>query len=111
MTKAIATVDTLYKRWIALLENVNSIGKEEYNWTTSEIKNNIRSIEWDLEDLNETISIVESNPMKFQLTPNDIEERRRFITDSKSSIRTIKENIISPEVNIKLEKASRNVST
>ena len=108
--KALGTVNDLYRRWKELLENQNLIGKEEYTWTTSEIKNNIRSIEWDLEDLNETICIVETNPMKFQLTPNDIQERRRFINEAKGSVRTIKEHVISPEVNIKLEKADRNVS-
>lgn len=32
--------------------------KEELDWTTNELRNSLRSIEWDLEDLEETINIL-----------------------------------------------------
>lgn len=32
--------------------------REEIDWTTNELRNNLRSIEWDLEDLDETINIL-----------------------------------------------------
>ena len=108
--RAVSSVDELYRRWNDLLINQNAVGQEEYNWTTKEIKDNIRSIEWDLEDLDETISIVEANPLKFKLTPSDISERRDFITNTKSKIRSIKDELMNPKVKAKIENGMRNVS-
>ena len=52
------TSEGLYQRWCELLDDSNSVGKEEYDWTTNELRNSLRSIEWDLEDLEETIDIL-----------------------------------------------------
>lgn len=48
----------LYQRWCELLDNMAGYSKEEYDWTTNELRNSLRSIEWDVEDLEETISIL-----------------------------------------------------
>ena len=58
VNKALGNVNEQYKKWEKLLHDENRVGKEEYNSTVSEIKNGIRSIEWDLEDLTETVNIV-----------------------------------------------------
>ena len=56
--KAVNTSEGLYARWCELLEDSNNVSKEEYDWTTNELRNSLRSIEWDLEDLEETINIL-----------------------------------------------------
>lgn len=48
----------LYQRWCELLQEGASVGREELDWTTNELRNGLRSIEWDLEDLEETIDIL-----------------------------------------------------
>lgn len=40
---------------------------EEQEWATTELRNSLRSIEWDLEDLDDTVQIVEKNPAKFRI--------------------------------------------
>lgn len=52
------TSEGLYQRWTQLLEDTNSVSKEEYDWTMNELRNSLRSIEWDVEDLEETINIL-----------------------------------------------------
>ena len=52
------TAKALYHRWKELVENPQSGLKEELDWTTNELRNSLRSIEWDLEDLEETINIL-----------------------------------------------------
>lgn len=47
----------LYNRWCELADQPGHGSKEEYDWTTSELRNRLRSIEWDLEDLEETIGM------------------------------------------------------
>uniref|UniRef100_A0A8C0CP90 Syntaxin 10 n=1 Tax=Balaenoptera musculus TaxID=9771 RepID=A0A8C0CP90_BALMU len=62
--KAVNTARGLYQRWCELLHEGAAVGREELDWTTNELRNGLRSIEWDLEDLEETIGIVEANPGK-----------------------------------------------
>lgn len=50
-----------------MLDNFRIVGKDEYNWIINELRNNVRSIEWDLEDLDETVGIVEVNLRKFNI--------------------------------------------
>ncbi|KAK2176342.1 hypothetical protein NP493_668g01031 [Ridgeia piscesae] len=56
--KAVQTARGLYQRWCELLDESTHCSKEEYDWTTNELRNSLRSIEWDLEDLEETINIL-----------------------------------------------------
>jgi syntaxin 6 len=51
----------LYRRWLELQDDVDAISKEELEWTNTELRNSLRSIEWDLEDLEDTIDILFSN--------------------------------------------------
>ena len=56
--KALQSATSLYERWSELINDPKSVSKEEYDWTTNELRNSLRSIEWDLEDLEETIDIL-----------------------------------------------------
>lgn len=56
--KAVNTAQGLFQRWTELLQDPCATTREEIDWTTNELRNNLRSIEWDLEDLDETINIL-----------------------------------------------------
>lgn len=56
--KAVNTAQGLFQRWTELLQGPSAATREEIDWTTNELRNNLRSIEWDLEDLDETINIL-----------------------------------------------------
>jgi len=58
VVKATETASALYHRWQELVGENGSVSKEEFNWTTNELRNCLRSIEWDLEDLEETVYIL-----------------------------------------------------
>nr|XP_034302979.1 LOW QUALITY PROTEIN: syntaxin-6-like [Crassostrea gigas] len=95
--KAIQTSQNLHDRWSELVSNPKSVSKEELEWTTSELRNSLRSIEWDLEDLEETVGIVEKNPKKFKIDQNELQERRAFIDRSKATVRRMKDDLASPQ--------------
>ncbi|CAG2121785.1 unnamed protein product [Medioppia subpectinata] len=63
------------------------------DFTTTELRNGLRSIEWDLEDLEETIGIVKSNQKKFKLEESEINERRRFIQQTKDEVKFMREKL------------------
>ncbi|XP_049587511.1 syntaxin-6 [Syngnathus scovelli] len=93
--KALSGAQTLHHRWRELLLEGGAASKEEMDWTTNELRNSLRSIEWDLEDLDETISIVESNPKKFNLDAGELAKRKAFISSTRRSVKQMKEHMTS----------------
>ncbi|XP_054156894.1 syntaxin-6-like isoform X2 [Oppia nitens] len=82
-----------FERWTDFLDDPNSETKEEIDRTTTELRNGLRSIEWDLEDLEETIGIVENNPKKFKLDETEINSRRKFIHQTKDEVKFMREKL------------------
>ncbi|XP_064085870.1 syntaxin-6-like isoform X1 [Macrobrachium nipponense] len=96
--KALNKTRGLYQRWGELQEDggtpvVVTTSREELEWTNTELRNALRSIEWDLEDLEETIGIVEKNPRKFKIDGNELAARRTFIEQTKEEVKSMKERL------------------
>uniref|UniRef100_A0A3B3YN84 t-SNARE coiled-coil homology domain-containing protein n=1 Tax=Poecilia mexicana TaxID=48701 RepID=A0A3B3YN84_9TELE len=87
--KAVHAAQSLHRRWVELQQEVGGASREEADWTTNELRNGLRSIEWDLEDLDETISIVESNPRKFHLDAAELTKRKAFITSTRLTVQSL----------------------
>ena len=102
-------LNDLHQKWNALLNNPATVGREEYNMTTSELRNSIRSIEWDLEDLEETIQIVEGNQRKFNLSVEEIESRKTFVRLTKQNLDEIKASVNNPAAQAKVQSSNRQV--
>ena len=64
--ESIKKAKALHERWQALYKNPRA-DKEELQWTTKELRTTLKGIEWDLDDLGETISIVEKDPGRFKV--------------------------------------------
>uniref|UniRef100_A0A1A8QZF6 Syntaxin 6 n=3 Tax=Nothobranchius TaxID=28779 RepID=A0A1A8QZF6_9TELE len=105
--KAVHVAQNLHHRWSNLKQEGGRASKEEMDWTTNELRNSLRSIEWDLEDLDETISIVVSNPKKFHLDAAELMRRRAFITGTRLSVKDMKEQMLSPAANPNPNQADR----
>lgn len=104
--KAVNAAQSLHQRWSELLQEGGGASKEEMDWTTNELRNSLRSIEWDLEDLDETISIVESNPKKFNLDSAELSKRKGFITNTRQTVKEMKEQMSSPAA-VSLDKKNK----
>jgi len=70
-------------------ENQNTA---DLDFTTTELRNSLRSIEWDLEDLEDTIVIAEKNP-KYRIDLQELNQRRQFISATKNEIKSMKDKI------------------
>jgi len=102
-------VTTLYDRWKELLESTNTSSNEEFKWTSNELKSGLRSIEWDITDLEETVGIVENNQAKFKIDNQELQTRKEFIQSTKSKIQIIKEDMQSTRSRGKMENDQRNL--
>jgi len=59
----------------------------EFEAVTNELRTGLKSIEWDLEDLDETITIVEQSPDRFKISMDQIRQRKQFITDTRDRVK------------------------
>ncbi|XP_064457723.1 syntaxin-6-like isoform X2 [Ornithodoros turicata] len=98
IVKAIAKNKQLFERWNQYQDPSALPCKEELDWTTNELRNGLRSVEWDLEDLEETVAIVEKNPRKFRIDDKEIKSRKAFIEQSKDEVKTIKEAVFESKL-------------
>ncbi|XP_064395680.1 syntaxin-6-like [Halichondria panicea] len=94
-----------YSQWSMLLDSEADIDKVQ--GVATELKNCIKSIEWDLEDLEQTIKIAEANPHKFRLDYGELETRKQFIRDTRSVMKRMKDHLSSDQVKAKLEQLKR----
>ncbi|KAH8348052.1 hypothetical protein KR084_003454, partial [Drosophila pseudotakahashii] len=97
--KALNKTRGLYLRWRELGES----GGTEAEWTTTELRNSLRSIEWDLEDLEDTINILfakaihwkinSKNPSKFRIDNRELSSRRHFIDNTRDEVKQMKDKM------------------
>ncbi|XP_074835843.1 syntaxin-10 [Carettochelys insculpta] len=107
--KAVNTAQGLYQRWCELLQETHVVSTEEFDWTSNELRNSLRSIQWDLEDLEETIGIVESNPRKFRIEAGELAERRAFVKQTRDSVKEMQDHISSPSAKAFAQQKNREL--
>ncbi|XP_031732922.1 syntaxin-10 isoform X1 [Anarrhichthys ocellatus] len=109
--KALSRARALFDRWEELLQDGAQVSRDELDWSANELRNCLRAIDWDLEDLSETISIVESNPGKFRLGDEELQERRGFVERTRESVQDMKDQLSSPSAVAQAEKKNREVGS
>jgi hypothetical protein len=88
---SVTVVIDLHKRWQEL--STNGKRGDEFEWTSGELLSGLRSIEWDLQDLEDTVSIVEGNREKFQLEESELQERKGFIETTRRQIVGLRDEV------------------
>ncbi|RNA41848.1 syntaxin-6 isoform X1 [Brachionus plicatilis] len=90
LKKTVTKTQSLINKYNNVIKG-NSTDAEAQN-IFSEIRISVRSINWDLQDLNETIEIASKNPNKFNLTNYEIENRKQFIEQTRQFVQKIQQN-------------------
>jgi len=90
---SVEVVVNLHKKWLDLAASASH--GDEFEWTSSELLSGLRSIEWDLQDLEDTVSIVESNRQKFQLDEAELLARKDFIESTRQQVTHMREEVQS----------------
>eukprot|EP00052_Salpingoeca_macrocollata_P003227 m.34876 g.34876 ORF g.34876 m.34876 type:complete len:244 (+) comp13138_c0_seq4:62-793(+) len=89
--QALSNAKALYARWTQLLESPGDA--EEFSWTSKELRSALKSITWDLDDLAETISVVEQAPERFKMSADELASRKAFVADTKSTVKNMQEHV------------------
>ncbi|VDM30658.1 unnamed protein product [Hydatigera taeniaeformis] len=57
------------------------------------LRETVRNIDWDIEDLQETVQIVEKNPSKFRISVEELRSRRHFLQEVKTIVKNVKDQL------------------
>eukprot|EP00037_Helgoeca_nana_P008055 m.72077 g.72077 ORF g.72077 m.72077 type:complete len:250 (+) comp18695_c0_seq1:321-1070(+) len=99
----------LYGRWQELAADIGPTSDlEEFEWTSKELKKLLKSIGWDLIDLDETVDVVEENPAKFNISQGDLSSRRGFTKKTKAECESIGTALDDGRINQKVTSAKRD---
>ena len=77
--------------------------------TEKELLSSLKSIGWDLEDLSETISLVEENPSRFKISSQELAERKQFVKETTKKVADFRSHITSSDSKAKIAAGSRKV--
>lgn len=60
-----------------------------------------RSLDWDIEDMEETFAMYESYPKKLKLSEQELSTREKFIVETKDELKMIKNDVFDAKYNVK----------
>lgn len=89
--RGVATLIEQHTTWLELC--AQGMRGEEYEWRSAELLSCLRSIEWDLQDLEDTVVIIEGNRPKFDIDDEQLSARKAFIDSMKAKIDSVKEEV------------------
>ena len=86
----VASATVLYAKWHKLRQAGAS---DELEWTTIDLQSQLRGIEWDLQDLEDTVSIVKGDRHKSPDEQDSVEEREQYIETTREELAAIQAEV------------------
>lgn len=84
LSAALANAKRTFARWQGLLKTAPA--SADLTRTATELKNALSDMDADLAELDQAVTIAESNPGKFKLAATEVKERRTFVASTKKSV-------------------------
>jgi len=100
VARAVESCKKRTAEWRKLMDGTSTSVKARN--ITSDLRSAVRSAEWDLEDLEESVKVVENNPSRFGITENELQDRKQFIVRIRHSLADMKSELEAPDVNERL---------
>jgi len=107
--EAIAKLQEMHREWKRLLQSENTARSQRFQHLHSEIAGDLRQLDFDLQDITETIRMVEENRARFQIGDGEIASRKAFVTKSRSTVRELQESVTGSSTQAKLEADKRQL--
>eukprot|EP00747_Dinoflagellata_sp_TGD_P167594 gnl/TRDRNA2_/TRDRNA2_192274_c0_seq1.p1 gnl/TRDRNA2_/TRDRNA2_192274_c0~~gnl/TRDRNA2_/TRDRNA2_192274_c0_seq1.p1 ORF type:complete len:277 (+),score=74.48 gnl/TRDRNA2_/TRDRNA2_192274_c0_seq1:7-837(+) len=105
------SLQQLHEEWKKLLNSENTAKSRRFQDVHSEISGELRQLEYDLQDINATIDMVEENRGRFQFDDSEIQSRKNFVKESRAALKEIQDSITSRQAMGKMESDKRQVLT
>ena len=95
VSKSLAETEDIFLRWKEIQSKPYLGSVQELGQLTKQLREKLKGIEWDLEDLDETVRVVESNPQRYRVETEELNRRKGFVNRSSSRVKV---TLISPQL-------------
>jgi len=100
VARAVEACERRTAEWRKIMDGTSTSVKARN--ITSDLRSAVRSAEWDLEDLEESVKVVENNPSRFGISEGELHDRKNFIVRIRNSLADMKSELEAPDVNERL---------
>jgi len=100
VARAVEACERRTAEWRKIMDGTSTSVKARN--ITSDLRSAVRSAEWDLEDLEESVKVVENNPSRFGISESELHDRKNFIVRIRNSLADMKSELEAPDVNERL---------
>mmetsp|Transcript_18677 Transcript_18677/g.35039 ORF Transcript_18677/g.35039 Transcript_18677/m.35039 type:complete len:250 (-) Transcript_18677:139-888(-) len=107
VAKAMQKVKGLHPEWRRLLQSENTARSDRFKESHSELSGLLEELRQDLDEIHETIRIVEGNRGTFQISDAELASRRRFVTESRQALEQVQKDVRGQQTQAKLESDRR----
>lgn len=105
--QAIQKVRGMHGEWKRLLHAENTATSARFQELHSEIAGELRQLEYDLQDIDETIRMVEENRARFQFDDREVGSRKEFVRSSRTIVREIQDSVGGRQAKAKIDSDKR----
>lgn len=108
---AVRKVQTMHEEWKELLQRENTYNSLRFKELHSELQGELQHLVYDVQDVSETIKMVEDNRGKFQIDDAEIAKRKDFAKSCDQSIQEIKDSVSSRQTQEKMQADQRKAQS
>ena len=87
VTKSLNETEDIFQRWQDIQSKPYLGGAQELAQVTKQLRERLKGMEWDLEDLDETVRVVEANPERYRVDADELSRRKLFISRSTGRVK------------------------
>ncbi|KAJ3312667.1 Syntaxin-6 [Boothiomyces sp. JEL0838] len=80
-----------------LFQQRNSTPEKDQKRFNNDIRDRLQNINADLDELDDTIKIVQGNPSRFKLDRREIDERKQFVSNSRRTVEELKSRLVEKQ--------------
>uniref|UniRef100_A0A7S2MRE5 t-SNARE coiled-coil homology domain-containing protein n=1 Tax=Zooxanthella nutricula TaxID=1333877 RepID=A0A7S2MRE5_9DINO len=107
----IVRVQEMHREWKQLFQRENTARHQRFQHLHAEICGDLRQLDFDLQDISETIRLVEVNRARFQMDDAEIASRKGFANKGRATVKEIQDSVTGTATQAKLEADKRQVLT
>lgn len=100
----IAKARDMHREWNKLLHSENTARHPRFQHLHAELSGDLRQIDYDLQDIAATISMVEENRARFQISDVEIVNRKGFVSKGQATIRELQQSVAEAQSKLEADK-------
>lgn len=107
----IKSVRDMHSEWKRLFHSVNTARSQRFQHLHADILAELQHIDYDLQDIVATITMVEGNRAMFNMDQAEISSRKAFVDRSRVAVRQMHDSVAGTAANAKIEADKRQILT